>query len=208
MRFISVCMLVVSLGACQSMVLNGVTEVGHAVAESRSVGQVVDDAGIYTTINHHFLQTDVNDLLPNVNVVVRSGRVLLTGVVKDPQTPVRAINIAWRVNGVKEVINEIEVNPEGSFLLTAQDEFIEKQVEAKLTITKGVNVLNYSIEVENGKVYLLGVVANQQELDNVMAVSRRVRGVREVVSHLRMAETHELVVPEKTPSQPRQPYQR
>lgn len=201
-------MVCLPLAACQSVMLRGATEVGHAVAESRSVGQVIDDATIYTAINHHFLQTDVNDLLPNVNVVVRQGRVLLTGVVNNPDTPRRAVKIAWRVSGVKEVINEIEVDPEGDIVLAAQDEWIEKQVEARLAITKGVNILNYSVEVENGKVYLLGVVASAGERDNALAVARRVRGVREVISHLRLAEPHELTVPDPTDRYPDTEYRR
>lgn len=195
-------------GGCGSMAFTGVTEVGHAVAETRSVGQVIDDATIYTNINHLYLQTDINDLLPHVNVVVRAGRVLLTGVVKNPQTPRKAVELAWSVSGVSEVINEIEVHQSAGLIKTAQDEWIEKQVEAKLALSKGVNILNYSIEVENAKVYLLGVVASEQELKNVMAVARRVKGVRQVVSHLRMAEPHEIVKPDPTDSFEKTPYRR
>lgn len=200
--------LMLSLGACQSMVMSGVTETVHAAAESRSIGEVIDDAGIYTMINHYYLQTDINDLLPNVNVVVRSGRVLLTGVVEKQSTSDLASELAWRAAGVKEVINELKVNPDGSGISRVRDEWIEKQVEAKLALAKGVNILNYSIEVIDKKVYLLGVIASEAELRNVLAVSRRVKGVEGVVSHLRMAQPDEIVYPDPTDKFEKTPYRR
>ena len=196
------------LTSCQSLVMRGVTEASHAAAESRSLGAVIDDAGIYTEINHYYLQTDINDLLPHVNVVVREGRVLLTGVVQNPKTPQKAVELAWRASGVKEVINELKVDKNGYGWSRAKDEWIEKQVEAKLALTKGVNILNYSVEVVLGKVYLLGVVASEQELKNALAVSRRVKGVKEVISHLRMAAPSELVKPDPTDKFEKHKYRR
>lgn len=198
MRFALLCACALGLSACQSIMFTGVTEGGHAAAESRSFGTVIDDAGIYTEINHYYLQTDINDLLPNVNVVVRQGRVLLTGVVKSAETVELAVKWAWEASGVVEVINELIINPEGYGFARANDEWVEKQVEAKLALAKGVNILNYSVEVVRGNVYLLGIVAQEQELKNALAVSRRVKGVKQVVSHLRMAEPRELVRPDPT----------
>lgn len=176
------------VSGCQSIVLGGVREGAMAVAEDRSVGQVIDDATIYTNINHFFLQSDVRDLLPNVHVAVRQGRVLLTGAVDHPDTPQRAVAVAWQAQGVKEVINEIEVLPNSGLISAATDRLLDKQVEARLTVTKGVNILNYSVDVVNARVYLLGLVANQDELNRVLQVTRTTKGIREVVSHLRMAD--------------------
>lgn len=197
------------LTACETTVMQGITEAGMAAAETRTFGEVIDDAGIYTEINHYFLQTDINDLLPNVNVIVRQGRVLLIGIVDKQRTRELAVQKAWAAKGVKEVINEIEVDPTKGIANRANDEWIEKQVEAKLTITKGVNILNYSVEVVNGKVYLLGLVGSEQELKNVLAITRRVKGVQQVVSHLRLARPDELVNQEPAaPTHPDIPYRR
>lgn len=176
----------VVLPACQSIVFTGAREAAMAAAEERTFGEVIDDAGIYTEINHYFIQTDVNDLLPNVNVTVRQGRVLLTGKVDKYETSVMAVRQAWKADGVIEVINEIEVVPEGGLFSRANDEVIEKQVEGRLTITKGVNILNYSVEVVNSKVYLLGLVMDEAELQRVLQVARTTQGVKSVISHLRL----------------------
>lgn len=191
-RSVGMIAALVLVAGCQSAVVSGVAETSHAVAESRSVGTVVDDAAIYTMINHYYLQTDINDLLPNVNVIVRSGRVLLIGVVKQQETVQKAVDLAWKVSDVKEVINELKVNPQGQGFSRANDEWIEKQVEAKLTVSKGVNVLNYSIEVVDSTVYFLGIAAHAQEIENAAAIASQIKGVRQVVSHLRIAQPREL----------------
>jgi osmotically-inducible protein OsmY len=196
------------LSGCISAAVTGVMEATHAVAEDRSVGTVVDDTGIYARINHLYLQEDVNDLLLNVNVMVRDGRVLLVGVVKEQATVDKAVQLAWRANGVREVINELVVRPEGYGVTRFQDEWVEKNVEARLTLTRGVNILNYTIEVVDGTVYLLGVVASQQELDNVLATTRRVRGVQKVVSHLRLSTTQRTPMPDNSSSFEQTPYRR
>jgi osmotically-inducible protein OsmY len=175
-----------ALTGCKEVVFTGVTEAGLAAAEERTFGEVVDDGVIYAGINHRYLETDVNDLLPNVNIMVRQGRVLLSGKVDQEITKKRAVEETWKVAGVQEVIDEIVVQPDRRVIDRANDEWIEKQVEAKLAITKGVNILNYSVEVSDGRVMLLGMVQSEQELKNVFAIVRRVKGVKEVVSHLRL----------------------
>lgn len=183
MSFVILCALACT--GCQTVVMTGVTETAMIAADKRSMGEAVDDVTIYTEINHYYLQTDVNDLLPNVNVAVRQGRVLLTGKVNQYETAQNAERLAWNAGGVREVINEIVVDPKGSPWSRARDEWVEKQVEARLTVTKGVNIFNFSVEAAGGTVYLLGLVEDDAQLHRVLSTTSTVQGVRRVVSHLR-----------------------
>jgi osmotically-inducible protein OsmY len=47
-----------------------------------------------------------------------------------------------------------------------------------------VNSINYSVEVVNGTVYLLGVSADQAEHDRVVGIARNMANVRRVVTHI------------------------
>lgn len=174
------------LASCQSMAFTGAREGAMAVAEERPVTTIFNDSGIYASVNHYFLQADVRDLFPHVNISVRAARVLLTGKVDSEATKQRATELAWKPDGVQEVINEIEVLPDAALWDRAEDEWIEKNLEGRLTLTKGVNILNYSVEVVNRKVYLLGTVDSEQELNNVLQVARTSKGVSQVISHLRL----------------------
>ncbi|MBN8544111.1 MAG: BON domain-containing protein [Alphaproteobacteria bacterium] len=185
-RILLLAALLPALTACFTVVSTAVTETGITIAEDRSFGSRVDDNVIYAEINQMFLEKDVNDLLVNVTINVRHKRVMLTGNAKTEETAQEAVRLAWQAKGVQEVINEVEINPNSSLWDSANDSLIKKNLEARYLITKGVWVINYSIDVVNGTVYLLGITHNREELDKVLEVARATKGVKKVVSHLKV----------------------
>jgi osmotically-inducible protein OsmY len=174
------------LSACFGIATTAVTETGITLAEERSIGSRVDDNIIYAEINQLFLEKDANDLLVNVTINVRHQRVMLTGNVKTEETARNAIALAWKAKKVKEVINEIEINPNASLWDSANDALIKKNLEARYLVTKGVWVINYSIDVVHGIVYMLGIAHNRAELDKALEIARTTKGVKKVVSHLKI----------------------
>lgn len=189
MRILVLLALPFMLSGCVTAAVTGVTETGKAIADDRSFGRQVDDASIYAAINRYFLETDSKDLAVNVTINVREGRVMLTGNADKPDTARIATEQAWRAVGVQEVINEVKVNPASQFWNNANDALIKKNIESRLLITKDVWVVNYSIDVVSGVAYLLGSCENQAELDRVLAVVRTTKGVKQVVSYLRIKNT-------------------
>jgi osmotically-inducible protein OsmY len=174
------------LSGCILAATTTMVEGGKAIADNRSLGGQVDDATIYSAVNRYFLEKEVNDLLINVTVNVRQGRVLLTGNVNKEDTLRLATEQAWRAAGVQEVINEIKVQPDSKFWNNANDALIKKNLESRLLITKDVWVVSYSIDVVSGTAYLIGQCHNQDELNKVLSVARTTKGIKEVVSYLRL----------------------
>ena len=79
------------------------------VAEGdKSLGTVVDDATIKFSIAGKFLNSE-NNLFLNIDTKVNVGRVLLTGIVDNQEIRIEAVKKVWKVEGVQEVINEIEI---------------------------------------------------------------------------------------------------
>lgn len=192
MRLSSIAVILTSLFAlsgCATAVIGAATETGVTLAEERSAGTKVDDLSIYTKLNHLFFQNDTNDLMVNVTINVRHARVMLTGNVESQETAERAVMLAWRVEGVQEVINEITVKPGADFFSNANDAIIKKNLESRLLITKDVWVINYSIDIVSGTAYMLGIVHDQAELNRVLNVVRTTQGVRKVISHLQIRTT-------------------
>lgn len=190
MKHVIVLASLLSLTACFGLATTAVTEGGVTIAEQRSFGSKVDDNVIYAEITRLYLEKDVNELLVNVTVDVHNQRVMLTGDVKTEEVAQNAISLAWQAKNVKEVINELNINPGISLWDSAQDELIQTNLEARYLATKGTWVINYSINVLRGTVYILGVVHNRAELDKVLEIARTAKGVKKVVSHLKiMTET-------------------
>ena len=105
---------VVMTGCAAPFVIAGAAATGAVVvAEERSVDDVVDDSGIKLAINKAWLDADTI-IFTNLSTRVTEGRVLITGVVERPEQRLEAVRIAWQVEGVREVINEIDVaEPQG-----------------------------------------------------------------------------------------------
>jgi osmotically-inducible protein OsmY len=174
------------LSGCIPAVIGATAEVALSIAQERSVGAATDDAVILVGIKNAYLQEDVNELTTAVKVDVIEGRVFLTGSVSDPATRINAVRLAWQPDGVKEVINEIEVSKNRGVKQLAQDKAIAAQIAAKMLAKKDVKSVNYAARVVNNKVYLLVIAQDRQELDDVTTISRTVKGVERVVSHVRL----------------------
>lgn len=186
LRLTAFIVLALALTGCAAVATTAATGVGVATAQDRSYGESVDDNLIYAKLNEKFLNADVNDLLVNVTVNVRHKRVMLTGNVEKEETAARATQLAWQVQKVDEVINEIIVAPDTSAWDVANDLAIKKNLETRLLLTKDVWVINYSIDVVNGTVYLLGNCYTEAEREKALSVARTTKGVKKVVSHLRV----------------------
>jgi len=117
---------------------------------------------------------------------VHEGRVLLTGTINSPQNRLDAVRLAWQVEGVRQVIDEIQVTDEGGVLDYSRDVWITAQLRSKITFDSEILAINYSIETVNKVVYLMGVAQSEAEIDRVIRYARNIDYVRKVVSHVRI----------------------
>jgi osmotically-inducible protein OsmY len=124
----------------------------------------------------------------NVSVEVLEGKVLLTGSVEQVDERIEATKLAWGIEGVNEVINEIQISNDDSILDYADDLVIKTKIKAKLLLNADIFNLNYSVEVVNGVVYLIGIAQNKEELGLVINISENTYGTKNVISYVRLKE--------------------
>ncbi len=172
-----------SLSGCVEAIVGGAASVGLAAAQERSVGDAIDDSVITVQINGLLLDENL-DLFSQVSAEVHEGRVLLTGAVDSAENRVKAARLVWTIDGVKEVINEIEINPDFSLLDSAKDTWITTKIRARLLTDPDIVDINYAIETVNGVVYLLGIAQSDAELKRVTWQAQQVNGVVRIVSHV------------------------
>lgn len=175
-------------GCVPIMVTGAATTTGVVAAQERSAGNAVDDTGIKLTINNLYFNHDINDLFKNVNIHVVEGRVMLTGAVDKDETKAQAEKLAWQARGVREVINEIRVNPNSGFVDFSRDTWISAQIRSRLLVEKNVRSINYTVEVSDGVVYLLGIAQDEEELRKATYIASTTKYVKEVVSHVIMKD--------------------
>lgn len=159
--------------------------VGVAAAQERGVSGAFNDTDIRLQINHLWFQHDL-ELYREINLQVQEGRVLLTGAVKKPETRVDAVRLAWQAEGVREVINEIEVTDKSSLTDAARDVRISTEIKSKLLLDAEIYSINYSIEVVNQVLYLIGIAQDKAELDRVEAHAKNIPYLRRIVNYVRL----------------------
>ncbi len=100
------------------------------------MGSVIDDATIKVNIAAKFINSEDN-LFVNISTTVLEGRVLLTGLVDNQEIRIDAVRKVWGVNGVQEVINEIQVGNRDSLKEYANDLWINTQAKGRCSHGNG-----------------------------------------------------------------------
>ncbi len=154
------------------------------VAEGeRSLGTVIDDATIKVNIAAKFLNAD-NNLFININTSILEGRVLLTGLVDNQEIRIEAVRLIWEVEGVREIINEIEIGNRSTLKDYASDLWINTQARAVAAKTIGIKSITFNFETIQGKVYVAGISARPDLLDEMISALKNIKGVNEIVNYV------------------------
>jgi len=177
-------LLALALQACAPAAVGAGATAGTAAMQERGLSGALTDMQIRTEINHLWFQ-ESERMYRYVNLQVRNRRVLLTGVVTEPKMRTTAAELAWKVEDVREVINEIMVdenrNDVGAY---AEDSWIAAQLKTKLLFDAEISSINYSIEVVRGIVYLIGIARSEAEVERALDHARNLANVEEVVNYV------------------------
>ena len=158
------------------------------VAEGdRSLGTVVDDATIKINIAAKFINSDDN-LFVDVGTNVLEGRVLLTGLVDNQEIRIDAVRRVWEVDGVFEVINEIQIGNRATLKEYAQDVWITTQVRSVAAKAVGLRVISYNFETIQGKVYVAGITSRPKQLEDLLIAIKSIKGVKEIINYVIVKE--------------------
>jgi osmotically-inducible protein OsmY len=177
------------LNSCSPIgVIGGAGTTTMVIAEGeRSLGTVVDDATIKLNISTNFLKSQ-NGLFVDINSNVIEGRVLLTGLVDTQEVRIEAIKRVWEIEGVNEVINEIEIGKNVTAKEYANDLWINTQVKALAAKTIGLRALSYNFETIRGKVYIAGITSRPKQLKAILESTKTIKGVTEIVNYVIILE--------------------
>ena len=173
------------LSGCTGTVVGVGATAGTAAMEERGIAGAADDTAIRLRLNALYSRENER-LWRKIGFQVYGGRVLLTGALDTAANQTKAVKIAWRAQGVTEVINEIEVAKSGGLAGYGRDTWISAQLKSRLLFDKKISSINYSIDTVRGKVYLIGIAQSRQELDRVINHARSIDYVQKVVNYVKI----------------------
>ena len=167
------------------------TGAGAAIAaaeDEKTLGDVFDDTSISIGIKDRVFMYEAI-LLTKIGVDVEKGKVLLTGILKDQNQRVEVVRLAWKQPGVKEVINEIEIEDSFNIKNYAEDKIIQVQLVGKVLADADIRKLKYNFEVQNKVIFILGVTSDKLELERVFDHARSIKGVQDIISYVDIIST-------------------
>ena len=147
----------------------------------------MDDATIKVNIAAKFLNAG-NNLFVDISTTVLEGRVLLTGLVENQEIRIDAVRLVWEVEGVQEVINEIEIGNRSSLKDYASDLWINTQARGIAAKTIGLRAVGYNFETINGKIYVAGITSKPEQLDTLVDALKTIKGVKEIINYVILKE--------------------
>lgn len=178
-----------------ALTLSGCGPIGLAASAGAGLAySATREGGVSGTLSDARIQAEINDLWFRYNVetfskldlTVRNGRVLITGIVQNPDHRVEAVRLAWQPAGVEQVINEIRIADSDGVKGYLQDSWILTRLRAALVMDKDIQSLNYSLDSVQGTVYIMGVANSRAELDKVTETARMIPYVKQVVSYVKL----------------------
>jgi len=175
---LSLCLLVTGCGTIVSKT-TGANPVGTNASE-RSFGRLIDDQLIETYVSANILKANEDFKDANVSVTSYNGIVLLTGQVQSEQLKQLASQTAKNVRNVRRVHNEISVAGPISIPARTNDSWLKTKIKSRMLADKDTNPLRIKVVVENGVVYLMGMV-HKTEADSAVEIAHKTYGVQKIV---------------------------
>jgi osmotically-inducible protein OsmY len=174
----------VALAACTPLgaVIGAGATAGTAAVQERGAMQVARDTGTQLAINRALLERNAA-LFRRVSTIVIEGRVLLTGVVLTQEDRDTATQVAYSVDSVREVINELMIGDESAMETLVSDTRITAALRSRILGDGKIVDINYNIDTVRGVVYLMGIAQDEAELERVISYARGIGGVRRLVNH-------------------------
>lgn len=180
-RIVALSVLALVPTSCAPLAALTVATSAAVSSDERTVGAQIDDKVVANKIRIEYVKAGA-DYVNNIAVTVIEGRVLLIGYLANEKMIEKAEKIAWTIKGVKEVINELHINP-GREVNRSDDLWIAGQIKTKYVFEKHFSSMNFKVEVYDKVVYLFGIAKSQEELDKAIAVASAINGVQKVVNH-------------------------
>ncbi len=155
------------------------------------------DPGVTTAVKSKLAADDTVKAY-QIDVDTKDRVVTLSGSVENAAQKEQAVRIARQTEGVRDVTDQITVNPaaapttgdireeanEAGAAVT--DAAITSAVKAKLLADTAVSGLKIDVDTNGGVVTLNGTVATKTEADQAVSLARDTNGVTRVVNDLRI----------------------
>lgn len=152
----------------------------------RTFGTYIDDERLETIAKVNLNKTSEALQQSNIKVTVYNGVALLTGRIANQDLRRQAGDVVRQLERIRQVHNELEVRDKKSIWMGMGDSWIKTKVNSKLIADKQVKNSRVKVIVDNGSVFLMGMMNRSQadRISHIAANTKRVVRVVRVIEYL------------------------
>ena len=154
--------------------------VGSASTSTRGFSGTIEDTYLMSKIVSKITLMKLSNF-SNITVSVVNGKVLLAGNIENQEKRLELIKKVWWIDGVKEVYNELEIGPQISFSEKTEDFIFEVKINNRLLLEPGIFSNNYSVNVVNGNVYVMGISSNIEEKTKIENFLKNMNDIKKLI---------------------------
>tara|TARA_B100000809_G_scaffold263697_1_gene317598 strand:+ start:2531 stop:3118 length:588 start_codon:yes stop_codon:yes gene_type:complete len=178
--FALIAAVLILLSGCSSLI--SATSDGPVNGDSgeRTWGAAIDDEQIETLalVNLGKASRALDDA--HINVTSYNGVVLLSGEVSNNELRALAGKTVGKINRVRQVYNELQVQDKTSFFSRTHDSWLTSKVKSKLLANGDIDSGRIKVVTEDNTVFMMGLLSSA-EADQAVKVVRDTDGVQKIV---------------------------
>ncbi|EFE96454.1 division/outer membrane stress-associated lipid-binding lipoprotein [Serratia odorifera] len=168
-------------GCVPAVVVGSAAVATKTATDPRTIGTQVDDGTLEARVENALSKDQQLKKDARVVATAYQGKVLLTGQAPTTDLASRAKQIALGVEGAVEVYSEIRQGTPVSLSTASMDTWITTKVRSQILTSDTVKSSNVKVTTENGEVFLLGLVT-EQEGKSAAQIASQVSGVKHVTT--------------------------
>ena len=169
------------LEGCVPAVIGGAAVGVMSAHDRRSTGTQTDDETTEWKASNNV--PDQYKTFSHINFTSYNRRLLITGEVPNDEAKAAIEAEARKLDGVREVYNELGIGPASSLGSRSTDSYIDSKVKARLVDSNQISANHIKVVTERAIVHLMGIV-NAREAKVAVDVARTTSGVKKVVNVL------------------------
>ena len=179
-KIINLFVIFLLVNSCTIVVSTAGSLVGNATTSTRGFSGTIEDTYLMSKIVSKITLMKLSNF-SNITVSVNNGKVLLAGNIENQEKRLELTKKVWWIDGVEEVYNELEIGPPISFSEKTEDFIFEAKIEKRLLFEPGIFSNNYSVDVVNGNVYVMGISSDIEEKTKVENFLNNMNDIKKLI---------------------------
>ncbi|AWD32730.1 hypothetical protein CKSOR_00629 [Candidatus Kinetoplastibacterium sorsogonicusi] len=164
------------------ILVGGTVLTANIVSDRRTAGSQIEDSNIYLKIKKKLFNSPYKKEINRIKFTIYNRQVLITGEVNSDDIKKHITKMVANIDGITNVKNYLKIRPALNIENRLNDKIILYKLKLIFLTTKDIPSKNISITVDQGSVFLMGLVT-KKEGNKVSSITSKIHGVNRVIKN-------------------------